>query len=501
MTILFEKFKEVLFAVLPITIIVLLLSVTIIPLETHLILRFLVAALVIIFGLSIFLFGVEISVTPIGSMIGKQLVKRNKTWIIAIVGLALGFFISIAEPDLHILAAQVDGVTAGLISKFTVVIVVSLGIAALLSLGLMRIVYNVALRKMLTVLYLLVFVLALFTSSEFLAISFDASGATTGAMTVPFIMALALGVSSLKKGGKASEEDSFGLVAIASAGAIIAVMLMSIISNTKEITESSDSSGIAESSSSVLGPFIETLPTMLYEVFFVLAPLLLIFIIFNGTSFKLSKKASAKILKGLLYSYSGLVLFLTGVNASFIDVGTIVGFNVASLGKDWVLLLVGFILGLAVILAEPAVYILTNQIEIVTSGHIKRGVVMIALSLGVASAVALSMLRIITPGIELWQFLLPGYFISIVLSYFVPNLFVGIGFDSGGVASGPMTATFILSFASGAASAVEGANVLIDGFGVIAMVALMPIIALQVLGLIFRIKSRKGGVESIEQRL
>ncbi|GAB6179856.1 DUF1538 domain-containing protein [Desulfotomaculum defluvii] len=494
MGILIEKFKETLFAVLPITIIVLIMNFTIIPLETYLIFKFLIGAILIVVGLSIFLFGVDIGVTPIGNLMGGTLVKSNKLWIIGISGLLLGFFISIAEPDLHILAGQVSNVTSGVISKFAIVVIVSIGIAVMLSAGLLRIVYNKSLRKMLTVTYLIIFLFALFTSSEFLAISFDASGATTGAMTVPFILALALGVSSLKKNGKASEEDSFGLVAIASAGAILSVIIMSIISKTDKISGGLDN--VKSSSTAILKPFMEKAPTMMFEVFLALFPLLLIFIIFNKISFKLSKKAYRKILKGLLYSFIGLVTFLTGVNAGFMEVGSVVGYSLASLDNNWTIILVGFILGLVVILAEPAVYVLTNQIETVTSGHIKRKIVVFSLSIGVAFAVALSMLRIVVPEIQLWHFLLPGYLISLVLSYLVPRLFVGIAFDSGGVASGPMTATFILAFAHGAAEAIEGANVLIDGFGIIAMVALTPIIALQVLGLIFQIKAKKGGLEA-----
>ena len=493
LNILIKKFKEVLFSVLPITLIVLLLNFTIIPLETHLILRFLLGTIFIIFGLSIFLFGVDIGVSPIGTLMGNSLAKSNKILVLSISGLVLGFFITIAEPDLHILAGQVSAVTSGVITKLSILVIVSIGIAIMLSVGLLRIVYNKSLHKMLTVIYLVVFALSLFTSSEFLAISFDASGATTGAMTVPFILALALGVSSLKKDGIASEEDSFGLVAIASAGAILSVIIMSIISKSGKLT--GDLRNNAFGSTSIINPFIETLPTKTVEVFFTLLPLLLLFFIFNKISFKLSRKAFLKILKGLLYSFIGLVLFLTGVNAAFIEIGTVVGYSVASLNSNWILIIVGFILGLVVILAEPAVHVLTNQIEVVTNGYIKKKVVIFTLSIGVAFAVALSMLRIVIPEIQLWHFLLPGYAISIIMSYFVPKLFVGIAFDSGGVASGPMTATFILAFAQGAAEAIEGANVLIDGFGIIAMVALTPLIALQVLGLISQHKAKKGKIK------
>lgn len=492
MDILFKKIKEVLLAVVPITVIVLILHFTLTPMESHQIYRFLVGALWIVLGLSIFLVGVDLGITPIGNLIGKALAKSNKVWIVAIVSIIVGFFISVAEPDLHILAGQVAFVTSGVISKLSIVVIVSIGIAVLLSFGLIRIVYNIPLYKILTVLYLIILGLSFFTSSEFLAISFDASGATTGALTVPFILALALGVSSLKKDGKASEKDSFGLVAISSVGAILAVMVMSIVTKSDKITASLEYE--ISSQKSILAPFFQAIPALAGEILLALAPILLIFIVINRASSKVTRKAFLRILVGLVFAFIGLVLFLTGVNEGFMDVGSLLGYKLAALNKPWIIILVGFILGLVTILAEPAVYVLTNQIEDVTSGYVNKRVVLVALSIGVGFAVALSILRILVPEIKLWHYLLPGYIISIILSYFAPKLFVGIAFDSGGVASGPMTATFILAFAQGAAEYIEHANVLIDGFGVIAMVALTPLIALQIVGLIFKRKSIKGGI-------
>jgi hypothetical protein len=492
LNILTEKFREVILAVLPITIIVLLLNFTLTPVETPLLLRFVIGAVFIIIGLSIFLIGVDIGISPIGHLMGTDLTKSNSIWIITIAGLMLGFFISIAEPDLHVLARQVDLVSSGLVSKSGVIIVVSIGIAAMLTLGLIRIVFNFPLHITLTLLYLIVFLLSLLTSPEYLAISFDASGATTGALTVPFILALSIGVSALKKNSQASEQDSFGLVAIASTGAIISVMIMSIISKADKISGSSTFE--LPHFDSIITPFMQSLPSLVGEVFLALLPILTVFLIFQVISFKLSKRAFSRILKGLLYTFIGLVLFLTGVNAGFMDVGTIIGFSIASLNNKAIVILIGFILGLVTILAEPAVYVLTHEIENVTSGYVKRNIVLIALSIGVGFAVSLSMVRILVPDIQLWHYLLPGYIISIVLAYFVPRLFVGIAFDSGGVASGPMTATFILAFAQGVAMATEGADVLVDGFGMIAMVALTPLIALQILGLIFQVRSQKEGV-------
>ncbi|NLM37114.1 MAG: DUF1538 domain-containing protein [Firmicutes bacterium] len=493
MNVLFQKFKEVLFAVTPVTVIVLILNFTLTPLDYHLLVRFLLGAFLIIIGLTIFLFGVEIGITPIGNLMGNALTRSNKVWFVGLAGLILGFFISIAEPDLHILAGQVQTVTAGVLSQTSIVVVVSVGIAVLLTLGLFRIVYNLPLNKMLTLIYLLILILGIFSSSGFIAISFDASGATTGALTVPFMLALAYGVSSLKKNGTASEEDSFGLVGVASAGAILAVIVMSLFSRGDELSGSLELQ--ITQSSSIIAPFLHELPTVAGNIILALLPLLITFLFFQKFSIQLPRRAFKKIIKGLLYTFIGLVLFLTGVNAGFMDVGSLVGYRLAMLEQPWLVFLIGYILGLAVILAEPAVYVLTTQIENVTSGYVKRRIVLFALSLGVGCAVTLSMVRILIPGVHLWHFLLPGYIISISLSYVVPSLFVGIAFDAGGVASGPMTATFVLAFAQGVAEATESANVLIDGFGVIAMVALTPLIALQVLGFIYKIKSQKVGVD------
>ena len=414
MEVLREKFREVLLAVLPITLIVTVLNFTLTPLGTHLFIRFLAGALFIVVGLSIFLLGVDIGITPIGNQMGASIAKTNKLWIVISAGLVLGFAISVAEPDLHILAQQVENITSASIEKFSIVIVVSAGIALMLSLGFVRIVYNVPLNKILTGLYLIVFLLAWFTPEEFLAISFDSSGATTGAVTVPFILALAIGVSALKKDSKASEIDSFGMVAIASAGAIIAVMLMGIFSKTERLTGSLPAADA--SSLSIMGPFAEKIPVIAEEVILALLPVIIIFGIFQKISFKLSKKAVRRIFTGLIFAFVGLVLFLTGVNGGFMEVGSLIGRKLVLFDNNAYLVLVGFILGLVTILAEPAVYVLTHQVEEVTSGYVRRSLVVGTLSIGVGVAVALAMVNILSPQIKLWHFLLPGYIISITMS-------------------------------------------------------------------------------------
>lgn len=483
-------------SVIPITIIVLILNFTLVPLEPYVLIRFILGAILIILGLTIFLFGVDIGVTPIGNLMGNFLAKSNKIWIVAVGGLLLGFFISVAEPDLHILAGQVSDASSGLIGKNSIIMSVSIGIAILMTTGLFRIIYKVSIQTLLTICYGVVLILAIFTPTEFLGIAFDASGATTGAMTVPFFLALALGVSSIKKDGVSSEEDSFGLVGITSIGAILAVTINSIITRPDKITGTLPEAGI--DTTSILKPFMDNIPVLALEIAIALLPLLVVYLVFQKISFKQSEKAFKKVLKGLVYTFIGLVLFLLGVNSGFMEVGRQIGYGLASYDSKTYIVVVAFLLGLVVVLAEPAVYVLTHQVEDVTSGYVKRKSVLFALSIGIGVSVALAIVKIIVPEIQLWHYLLPAYIIAILISYTVPNLFVGIAFDAGGVASGPMTASFILAFAQGAAGAIPTADVITDGFGVIAMVAMAPLITLQILGLIFKAKSRKGGLESDE---
>ena len=489
MNIFSQKLREVLVSVLPITFIVLLLNFTVSPIASNLIIRFLIGSVLIIFGLTVFLVGVDIGVTPFGSLIGTSLTKNNKLWIIAVSGLLLGFFVSIAEPGLLVLANQVALVTLGGISSSSIVIVVSVGLAVLVSLGFIRVVFNIPLYKILTAFYLLIFILALFTSPEFLAIAFDASGATTGVLAVPFILALSMGIAAMNKDSKSAEKDSFGLVSIASIGAIISVMILDILSKKNEYAESLEFNILH--SDSIFEPFFKLMPDILKESFIAILPLLVIFLVFQRISFKLERRAYKRILIGFGYTFLGLAIFLIGVNAGFMELGSAIGYNLASFDNKWYVVIVGFVIGLVTILAEPAVHVLTYQIEEVTAGYVKRAAVLVPLSLGVGFAIALSVIRILIPGIQLWHYLLPGYIISIAMTYFVPKLFVGIAFDAGGVATGPMTATFILAYIQGVADAIEWASVMRDGFGMISMVALSPIITLQILGLLFKMKSKK----------
>ncbi|CDZ75154.1 hypothetical protein ING2D1G_1014 [Peptoniphilus sp. ING2-D1G] len=493
MNILEAKFKEVFSSVIPIVLIVLILNFTLTPMEMPMLIRFVLGAILVIIGLTIFLIGVDRGITPIGNYMGETIAKSDKLYTVVLLGLFLGFFVSIAEPDLHILAGQVSAISGGQINKTLIIVVVSVGIAIMLTVGLLRIAYKIAINKVLTIVYGIIFVLSFFTTEEFLAISFDASGATTGALTVPFMLALAVGVSRRRVDSVSSEEDSFGLVGLASSGVIVAVMLMNVLYKQGDIV--GEGNLVLNEDVRILKAFTDAFPTILMEVSIALLPILIIFLIGNKRSFKLSKREFRLVLIGILFTFVGLILFLLGVNAGFMDAGTIIGKKLASFDNKAYLIVISFIIGMATILAEPAVYVLTHQIEDVTSGYVKRSIVLGALAIGVAIAVALFVLKIIIPELKLWYYLLPGYLISIALSYKVPSLFVGMAFDSGGVASGPMTATFILAFASGVSAATEGSNIMLDGFGIIAMVAMTPLIALQVLGYIYKKKSKKEAID------
>ncbi|MGO4995305.1 DUF1538 domain-containing protein [Jeotgalibaca porci] len=494
MEVFIDKLKEVLQSVLPITILVIILHFTIAPLPGIEFSRFLFGALLIIMGLAVFLFGVDIGITSIGNYLGKEIARSNSLKFVLVMGLILGFFISIAEPDLIILANQVSEVTDGAIPSTVLLVVVSVGIAFMMTIGLFRIVYRYPLRNIFFVIYTLIFLLAIFSSNDLFAIAFDASGSTTGALTVPFMLALATGVASLNHDSKSAEIDSFGLVGVASSGAILGVLILGLFTGDSGITGTL-SVDVGAYTSWVV-PFTDTLPHMALETVLSIAPILIIFVCYNlfVAKRKMQTADFKRAMLGLLYLYVGLVLFLTGVNAGFLNVGRQLGMTIAGMDSKWPVLFIGLLLGLVVILAEPAVYVLTHQIEDVTNGSVKRSVVLVFLSVGVGLAVLLSVVRVLVPEILLWHYLVPGYIIALVLAFRVPNLFVGMAFDAGGVASGPMTATFILAFIQGVADITPHSNVLLDGFGMIAMVAMMPILSLQLLGAIYQQRSKKEGI-------
>jgi len=485
LNIILHKFREIIFSILPIALLVLILHFTIAPLVDNLIWQFLIGSILIILGLTIFLLGVDIGVTPIGNIMGSRLAKKNNLMLILIGGLGLGFFISIAEPDLHIIAKQVDNFSAGEIAQWSLIIMASIGIAITFAYGLLRIVKNISLQVSFLIFYLIALLFAIFSPPELLAVVFDTAGATTGALTVPFVLAIAIGIARLQKDSFAASKDSFGLVGLVSVGAIIFGLILTIFNRSFDLKQD-------VSNGEHYYSFLETIRPVFLEVSLALLPIVLIFFVLNFFVFKFKKHEFLKTCKGLFYTFLGMSLFLIGVNGGFLEVGNMIGQSLANIDLT-ILIIICFFLGMTTILAEPAVYVLTKQIENVTSGYIKRSLVLFFLAIGVGGAIVLAMLRI-QFNLELWPILFIGYGIALLLTFFSPKLFIGIAFDSGAVASGPMTATFILAFMHGIASASADANILVEGFGMISLVALTPIITLQILGVIYNYKSVKGGI-------
>lgn len=484
------KLKEVLMAVLPITFIVLILNFTISPLEPRLLYSFLIGTVLVISGLTLFLFGIDQGLEPIGHGAGVAVTGSNSYAVVITVSLVLGFFISYAEPDLHILAKQVSNVTAGQFNNIFMVVVVSIGIGVMLTVAMLRILKNIRLKYVFTASYGLIFVLSSFSSSDFLAIAFDSSGATTGAITVPFMLSLAAGISAMKKDSKLSEADSFGVIGISSTGAIIGVLIAGLFFGESKLTGTSAEKFIEHTD--LWSVYSSKFMFIAGECFLTLLPIIVTYIILQIFILKQNKKRVITIAQGIFLTFAGLVLFLLGINGGFMEVGTLLGIKLASVESVVPVLIVALLLGITTVLAEPAVHVLTNQVEDVTGGSVKRKLVLIFLSVGVGLAIFMSALRILVPDIHLWMYILPGFGVAVIMSYFIPDLFVGMAIDAGGVASGPMTATFSLAFVQGIATQVPTADVVTDGFGMIAIVAMVPIIAIELLGLLYQMTLRRA---------
>lgn len=480
-TALTEKIREAAASVLPLAALVILLCFGFLPVETDVMLSFLVGAGFVIIGIGLFSLGADASMLPIGTKVGTALTKTRKLGTILPIAFLLGFAVTVAEPDLQVLAATVPHINGTVL-----LITVGVGVGFFLAVCMLRIVLGIRLRTLLLVLYAAVFILAAFTDLDFLSIAFDSGGVTTGPMTVPFILALGIGVSNIRSDEKA-ESDSFGLVALCSVGPIIAVMLLSMFYNSggaeTEITLArfTDSMHIGLT-------YLASIPAYLSETAISLLPIAVIFLAFNVFSLHLSKRSFMKISIGILYTYVGLVLFLTGVNIGFSPLGAVLGERLVS-GKYAALAIpVSMLFGWFIISAEPAVAVLENQIEEVSAGAIPGKAIKLSLSAAVSIAMGIAMLRVLT-GISVLWFLVPGYAIALLLSFFVPDIYTAIAFDSGGVASGPMTATFMLQFFIGASKAVGG-NALSDAFGVVAMVAMVPLISIQSVGLVYKLRGK-----------
>lgn len=477
-----EKILESVTAVVPITAIVLLLSISITPLRTGTFLLFLFGALMLILGMGLFTLGADMAMIPMGEGIGVSLSKSRKLIIPLGVCLVLGILITIAEPDLQVLAEQVPA-----IPNLTLILTVAAGVGIFLVVAELRMIFKIPLSYTLCFFYLIVFALTFLTPKTFIPVSFDSGGVTTGPMTVPFIMALGIGMASVRS-DKNSSNDSFGLIALCSIGPIFSVLLLGVFYSPEEAVYTAKTLEELSTTKAVAAEFMRAFPIYMKEVGIALLPIILLFVVFQLLSRRFHKITLLKIISGLLYTYFGLVLFLTGVNVGFMPAGQYIGMQIAGSGRRWFLLPIGMLIGYYIVKAEPAVKVLTKQVEEVSNGSISQKSIEHSLSIGVALSVGISMLRILT-GISILWFLIPGYAVSLILTFFVPQIFTGIAFDSGGVASGPMTATFLLPLAMGACEAMGG-NILTDAFGIVAMVAMTPLLTIQLLGLSGNIRSK-----------
>lgn len=482
-----EKWKEALRSVLPITAIVIALCLVVVPVPAGAMLAFLGGALLLTAGMGLFTLGTDLAMTPIGEHVGSAMTRSKKLWVVLLMSFLVGVIVTVSEPDLQVLAHQVPGVP-----DLTLIVSVALGVGVLLVLALLRILFRIRMAWLLLGCYALVFALSRFVPDAFLAVAFDSGGVTTGPMTVPFILSLGVGVSAIRSDANA-ENDSFGLVALGSVGPILAVMILGLIyqPDGAAYTAGTELANAADTME-MAGFFARAFPNYLGEVAVALAPIAVFFAGCQVLVLHLPRREVLRILSGLVYTYVGLSLFLTGVNVGFMPMGNYLGQALGALEHGWVLVPLGMLMGYFVVSAEPAVHVLSRQVYELTAGAIPQRALGLSLSIGVAVSVGLAMLRILT-GVHVLWLLVPGYAVALAMMPFVPPIFTSIAFDSGGVASGPMTATFLLPMAMGACAAVGG-DVATDAFGVVAMVAMTPLITLQVLGLVFR--RRQRGVEA-----
>ena len=486
-----KPMEESLRSVLPITGLVILLCFTVAAVPNNAMMSFITGGIMLIVGMGLFTLGSEMSMVPLGEAVGKEITKSKKVPIIVAVSFLIGVIITVAEPDLQVLADQVPS-----IPNQVIIWLVALGVGIFLVIALLRILLGIPLAHLLVVFYAMVFALAFFVSPDFWAVAFDSGGVTTGPMTVPFIMALGVGVSAVRN-DKHAANDSFGLVALCSVGPIITVLVLGLLYPTEGNAYVPAAMPDAADTVEMWNGNVSALPHYAHETFMALAPIAAFFVIFQLLTRRLQRKEIFSMSIGMVYTFLGLVLFLTGVNVGFMPVGSFLGRCLALMEQNWVIIPIAMVIGYFIVSAEPAVHVLNRQVEEITSGAIPASAMKRALSIGVAVSLALAMIRVLT-GISIMWFLIPGYLFSIALSYRVPKIFTSIAFDSGGVASGPMTATFLLPFATGACAALGG-NVVTDAIGVVAMVAMTPLVTIQLLGLVFQRKMSKAAPVAVQE--
>ncbi|MDR1101197.1 MAG: DUF1538 domain-containing protein [Clostridiales bacterium] len=474
-----QKLQEALSAVLPLSIIIILLSLIAVPVSDGIMAVFIIGVFSLIIGMFLFTFGADSATMPMGESIGAYLSRSKKIWLILLGGFIIGVFITVAEPDLAVLSRLVPSVPTR-----TLTLTIAIGVGAFLVVSFLRTLFKIKLQWILLGFYGVIFAIASVIPQDFLGIAFDSGGVTTGPVSVPFILALGAGVAAVRD-TKDKGEESFGAVALCSIGPILSVLILSLLFKGENSYESTGITEIAGFSDAV-SVYLRAFPEYLKEVAVALSPIVLLFILFQIFAVKLPPRKLISIGIGLIFTYFGLVLFLMGANVGFIPIGQIMGASIATSPYAWSIIPLGFLMGFVVVMAEPAIHVLKQEVEEVTNGAISERAIITALSIGIGISVALAMLRVYT-GLNLWWIILPGYILALIISFFVPPIYTAIAFDSGGVASGPMTSTFLLAFSLGASNGIGG-NILRDAFGLVALVALTPLVAIQVLGLASRMK-------------
>ena len=474
---LFEKLKEALISVLPVVCLVLIVYFTpLVAFTSQELVVFLISAVFLILGIGLFNLGADLSMTPMGEHVGSGLAKTGKLQILLTVCFIMGLLITIAEPDLSVLAGQVSAV----MNSTLLIVTVGVGVGLFLLLSILKIVFKKNLSMLLMFFYMTMFAIASLLmesgKADFLPLAFDSGGVTIGPITVPFIMAMGVGIAAVI-GGKDANENSFGLIAMCSIGPILAVLILALTSNG-ELTYALPDYSIENK----LGfNILEIIYHTALEVARALGLILIFFLILQFAMLKLPRKKLIQIFVGIIYTFIGLVTFLSAVSIGFMPIGFKLGSEMAQNNALYVVVF-GFIIGTVVVMAEPAVHVLKKQVEEITGGTVSKRSMLIALSIGVGISICLSAIRIVF-GFSILYYMIPGYMLSLGLSFFVPKLYTAIAFDSGGVASGPLTSSFILPMAMGMCFALRGeAGILSYAFGVVAMVAMTPLITIQILG-------------------
>lgn len=490
-------------SIIPIAVIVLVLSFTgLAPINNTDYVSLAIGTIIMIIGLSFFQIGAQNGLIRVGEYMGASLSKQKNLIIVIVFAFLLGSLITCAEPSILIMSKQ-----AGL-DPIILIGSIAAGVGIFVVIGILRIVFHKSLNVWYLAFYLIVFMLLCILQVDpnnhaFLPFIFDAGGITTGSATVPFILALGAGVA-MTRGGNRSKDSSFGLVGLASIGPIITMVIMILINSSgfapyevkpaplPDMNLVVDFGYIGQRLLGSLLPASDfsTLGSMI-EVAMALAPILVIFFVYELIFIKLSLNKVLSLLIGFLVSFVGLSMFLTAVGSTMSPIGLKVGQQLAN-EQDWVIILIAFIIGCVTILCEPAVHVLTTQIEDMSDGQLKKETVLATLSIGVGVAICLSVIRTLI-GFSIMYYIIPGYLVSLIMMFIVPDLYTAIAFDSGGTASGPMAVSFVLPLIVGIFSERSGLTTGVEfyesAFGVVSMVAMTPILAIQILGLASKFKT------------